>query len=430
MKFMFRRTIFFLVLSASLQQAVAEQVLIDSIVAIVDEDVISKRELESRVELISNDLNKSNRNLPEPEALYRQVLELMISDSILLQNAKGRGIKITDGQVNQAMQNIARENNLSLALFRQALINSGFKYDAYRETLRKDLTIDTLRRQYSARSSTVTEAEVDEFLRRTGKHSVEYEYRLSHILIALPDAASPEQVSTAFETANLIMDRLSQGEQFARLANKYSTGSNALQGGDLGWRKKAEVPGLFSKAILKMTPGEFAGPIRSASGFHIVSLSDRRDAQQVLTEQIRSRHILIRSNDLISEEDAKKRLNELRDQILGGEDFAKLARLYSVDYSSGAEDGDIGWMQPGGTVPEYEAVMKTLDPGQISAPFRSQFGWHIVEVTGRRTVDETEESKRKKIESQLLQQKQSEAFDIWKRRLRDEAYVVFPNVQT
>jgi peptidyl-prolyl cis-trans isomerase SurA len=427
---MIRKIIVFLILASSMQQTLAAQVLIDAIVAIVDEDVISKRELEVRIDLIRTEFTKSNRSLPEPEALYRQVLEIMISDSVMLQEAKGRGVKITDGQLNQAMQKIARENKLSLVRFRQALIDNGFEYDAYRETLRKELTIDTLRRQYSTRSSSVTETEVDDFLRRTGNESVEYEYKLSHILIDLPDAASPQQVNTAFETANSIISRLEQGEQFADLANEFSVGSNALQGGELGWRKKAEVPGLFSKAVLEMAPGEFAGPIRSASGFHIVLLSDRRNLEQVLTKQTRSRHILIRSNDLISEEDAKKRLIEIRAQILGGVDFAKLARLYSVDYSSGAEGGDIGWMEPGGTVPEYEAVAETLAPKQISEPFRSQFGWHIVEMTGRRTVDETEESKRRKIESQLLQQKQRESYDIWKRRLRDEAYVVFPDAKT
>ncbi len=413
-----------------MQLTLAAQVLIDAIVAIVDEDVISKREIDARVKLIRNDFTKANKTLPAAEALYRQVLEIMINDSVMLQEAKDRGIKITDGQLNQAMQRIARENKLSLAGFRQILIENGFEYGVYRETLRQELTIDTLRKQYSTRSSSVTEAEVDDFLRRTGNDSIDYEYKLSHILIALPDAASPEQMNTALETANQIIGRLRQGEQFAKLANEYSAGSNALQGGDLGWRKKAEVPGLFSKAILEIAPGESAGPIRSASGFHIVLLSDRRNFQQVLTEQTRSRHILIRSNDLISEEDAKNRLNELRTQILGGEDFGKVARLYSVDYSSGAEGGDIGWMESGATVPEYEAIAKNLASGEISLPFRSQFGWHIVEVTGRRTVDETEESKRRKIESQLLRQKQRESYDIWKRRLRDEAYVVFADAKT
>jgi len=424
---MIRIIIAILTLTSFTQQVMGEQKLIDSIVAIVNEDVISKRELESRIEIIRNEFAQSSRNLPEPATLYRQALEIMVSDSILLQEANSRGVKITEGQLNQAMKNIARENSLSLAGFRQALIDNGFDYEGYRRSLRKDLMINTLRRQYAARSSTVTQTEVDDFMRRTGSDGVEYEYKLAHILIALPDAASPEQVNTALEIANSIKKRLSQGEQFAQLANEFSSGSNALHGGDLGWRKKAEVPSLFSSAVLEMEPGEFAGPIRSASGFHIVSVSDRRDVQQVLTEQTRSRHILIRSNDLISEEDAKSRLNELRNQILGGEDFGKLARLHSVDYASGAEGGDIGWIEPGGTVAEYETVTKTLQPGQISQPFRSQYGWHIVEVTDRRIVDETEESRRRKIESQLLQQKQREAFDIWRRRLRDEAYVVFPN---
>jgi peptidyl-prolyl cis-trans isomerase SurA len=413
-----------------MQVVVGEQKLIDSIVAIVDEDVISKRELESRIEFILADLKRSRRNLPDSETLNRQVLDIMITDSVLLQEAKNRGVEITDGQLNQAMQRIARDNNVSLAGFRQALIQSGIEYEGYRTNIRKKLTIDTLRRQYGARSSTVTEAEVDEFMRRTGDDNTEYEYQLAHILIALPDAASPGQINTALQTTNLILQRLDQGGQFEQLANEYSAGSNALQGGDLGWRKKAGIPTLFSKAVLGMTPGEYVGPIRSPSGFHIVSLTDQRDAQQILTQQFRSRHILIRSNDLISEEDAKNRLIELRSQILAGGDFGNLARLHSVDYTSGSEGGDIGWMDPGGTVPEYEAVAKILQPGQISEPFRSQFGWHIVEVTDRRTVDETEESKRRKIESQLLQQKQREAFDIWRRRLRDEAYVVFPDVQT
>jgi peptidyl-prolyl cis-trans isomerase SurA len=413
-----------------MQAVLAEQKLIDSIVAIVDDDVISKRELESRIEIIRVDLEKSNRNLPESATLYRQVLEIMITDSVLLQEARNRGVRVTDGQLNQAMQNIARENSMSLAAFRQALINEGFKYEGYRETIRKKITIDTLRRQYGTRSSTVTRAEVDDFMHRTGGDKIEFEYQLAHILIALPDAASPGQINTALQTTNQILQRLDQGGQFESLANEYSAGSNALQGGDLGWRKKAGIPTLFSKTVLGMTPGEYVGPIRSPSGFHIVSLTDRRDAQQILTQQFRSRHILIRSNDLISEEDAKNRLDQLRDQILAGGEFDKLARLHSVDYTSGAEGGDIGWMDPGGTVPEYESVAKLLRPGQISEPFRTQFGWHIVEVTDRRTVDETEESKRRKIESQLLQQKQREAFDIWRRRLRDEAYVVFPDVQT
>jgi peptidyl-prolyl cis-trans isomerase SurA len=246
-------------------------------------------------------------------------------------------------------------------------------------------------------------------------------------LIALPDAATPDQVSEAQQTATIILTKLDQGEEFDQLANTFSAGDTALQGGDLGWRKKAEIPSLFTRHVLGLDPGGHAGPIRSASGFHIVHLKDRRDLEQVISEQVRSRHILIKPNELISEEAARNRLIEFRKRILAGEDFARLARLYSVDYISGVEGGDIGWMEPGKTAREYQAVTNLLKEGELSEPTRSQFGWHLIEVTGRRKVDETVQSKRDKIHSQLLQQKQREVFDLWKRRLRDEAYVVFPN---
>ncbi|MFV2033092.1 MAG: peptidylprolyl isomerase, partial [Gammaproteobacteria bacterium] len=356
----------------------------------------------------------------------RQVLEIMINDSILLQQAKSRGLKITDGQLNQAMQNIARENKMSLSEFRQALIGQGMDYARYRESFRKEMAIGTLQRQFTARTVEITNTEVEEFIYRSGSDTEEFEYRIAHILIPLPDGASSGQVSSASQTVQQLLERLDQGAQFGQLANEFSAGSTALEGGDLGWRKKAEIPSLFSEVVLKMKPGEYAGPLRSASGFHIVSLVDRRSLEQVLTKQTRSRHILIRPNELISEDEARDRLQSLRERILAGEDFAQLARLYSVDYTSGSQGGDIGWIEAGTTVAEYESVADTLEPGEISEPFRSQFGWHILEVTGRQTIDETKESKFNKIRSQLLVQKRIEAFDIWKRRLRDEAYVIFP----
>ncbi|MEE8365094.1 MAG: peptidylprolyl isomerase [Gammaproteobacteria bacterium] len=423
---MLRFSLLLLTLFFVIPGAKAAQQSIDSIVAIVDEDVITKRELDSRIELIRVDFAQSGRTLPEPDTLYRQVLEIMISDSILLQQAKNRGLRITDGQLNQAMQNMARENSMNLSEFRQALIGQGIDYARYRESFRKEMAIGTLQRQFTARTVEITDAEVEDFISRTGSDTSEYEYRLAHILIALPDAASSEQVDSASQTVQQLLERLDQGARFEQLANEFSAGANALQGGDLGWRKKAEIPGLFSNEVLNMEPGEYAGPLRSASGFHIVSLVERRDLEQVLTEQTRTRHILIRPNELISEDEAKNRLQSLRERILAGEDFARLARLFSVDYTSGSQGGDIGWSEAGTTVPEYESVAGLLEPGQISEPFRSQFGWHLLEVTGRRTIDETKESKFNKIHSQLLLQKRLEAFDIWKRRLRDEAYVIFP----
>ena len=427
---MTRLLIILLLAITGIQQAVAEPTPIDSIIVIVDEDIISKRELDNRIELVRIDFQQTNRRVPDPVTLNRQVLEVMIVDSILFQEAKNRGIKITDGQLNQVIQRIASQNGMNLTEFRQTLINEGIEYEEYRDSMRGEITVDTLKRQYTSRNTTLSKAEVDDFIARTGSEEIDYEYHLAHILIALPDAASPEQVSAAASMSAQILDRLNQGAEFDQLANEFSSDSNALQGGDLGWRKKASIPSLFSDVVGDMEPGDYVGPLRSASGFHIVSLVDRRFFAQVLIPQTRSRHILIRSNDLISEQEAKDRLVELREKILAGEDFADLARLYSVDYNSGALGGDIGWTSPGGTVSEYEAVTEILPPGEISEPFQSQFGWHIVEVIDRRTIDETAESKRSKIEFQLLQQKQTEAFDIWKQRLRDEAYVVYIDAQT
>lgn len=408
------------------QSAGAAQVSLDSIAAIVDESVVTERELMDRIALVKNDFKRTNRRLPGDDVLQRQVLEALINDSLLLQEARRRGIKITDGQLNQTMQRLARQNNMSLSEFRSAVIADGLDYDKYRETVRRELTLSTLSRQYSQRNATVSESEVDDFIKLSGEDDASYEYRLSHILIALPDAASPEQISEAQGIAREILSELDRGAQFDQLANTYSAGDTALQGGDLGWRKKAEIPSLFTTQILAMEPGSHAGPIRSASGFHIVHLKERRNLEQTITRQTRSRHILIKPNELVSEDDARNRLLEFRERILAGEDFGRLARLYSVDYGSGANGGDIGWMDPGTTVSEYEEAANQLEEGELSQPVRSQFGWHLIEVTGRRKIDETEQNKRRKIYSQLLEQKQREVFDLWKRRLRDEAYVVFP----
>jgi len=418
---------FFLLLIQSFDASAAQQ-SIDAIIAIVEDDVITRREIEARKTIFRTEFARSNRKLPEPETLHRQVLELMINDSILLQEAKQRGLKITDGQLNQAMQKIARDNQMDLSSFRDVLISEGIDYEKYRESIRKDLMLNALRRQYTQRTATISDEEVDDFINRNEDGSSQFEYRLAHILISLPDAATPEQISEAKVKTNEILDRLDAGEAFDQLANEYSSGSNALSGGDLGWRKKAEIPSIFTDAVTPMKAGEYAGPFRSASGYHIVYLSDKKDTEQVLTSQVRSRHILLRPNELITEEEAQTRLHELRQRIIDGEDFSRLARLYSVDYTSGAEGGDIGWMEKGQTVKEYEDIANTQEEGKISEPFRSQFGWHILEVTGRRTIDETADSKREKIYSQLLQQKQREVFGIWQQRLRDEAYVVIPDV--
>lgn len=417
---------FYLLLSGSFftSQVLAEPIAIDAIVAIVDEDVITRSEVASRLEIIRAEFATNNQRLPKAEVLNRQLMELMINESILVQQAKKRGIKISDGRLNQAMMSLAKNNQKSLTEFRDYLIAQGINYVKYREKIRQEMLLGALRRQYTARTASISKAELDGFIGQTDSGLEKAEYNISHILIALPDAASPEEISTALESANDILIRLQQGIKFNALANEFSSGSTALQGGNLGWRGRAEIPSLFSDEVLKMQPGDFAGPLRSPSGFHIITLNERRAIDQILTEQTQSRHILIRANDLISEEKAKARLVELRQRILNGEDFALLAKSNSVDYVSASAGGDIGWMAQGATVEAYQTVANTLQPGQISMPFKSLFGWHIVEVTGHRTLDETAEIKLNKVREQLLKQKQGEVFQIWRQRLRAEAYVI------
>ncbi|MCP4469187.1 MAG: molecular chaperone SurA [Gammaproteobacteria bacterium] len=418
----------FLICSMLIPQAAnAAQMSLDKIVAIVDESVITERDLNDRTQLIKIDFAKTNRRLPGEAVLKRQVLEALISDSLLQQESNRRGINITDGQLNQTMQRVARQNDMSLSEFRQSLINEGVEYDQYREAVRRELTFGNLRNQYGQRHATISDAEVDEFIKLSGGDNSNYEYRLSHILIALPDAATPEQIEKTQGTATDILSRLDQGAQFDELANTFSTGDTALRGGDLGWRKRAEIPSLFTSQIIAMEPGEHAGPIRSPSGFHIIFLRERRDLEKTMRKQTKSRHILLKPNELVSEDDVRLRLLEFRERIEAGEDFTRLARLYSVDYSTGVDGGDMGWLDPGVTVSEYEEATSLLEEGELSQPVHTRYGWHLIQVTGRRTIDETEQNKRNKIYSQLLQQKQREVFDLWRRRLRDEAYVVFPN---
>ncbi|MFT5550257.1 MAG: peptidyl-prolyl cis-trans isomerase SurA, partial [Candidatus Azotimanducaceae bacterium] len=301
-------------------QLLAAPISIDTIVAIVDEDVITRSEVDSRLKITKAEFATNNQRLPNAEVLNRQLMELMINESILIQKAKERGINITDGQLNQAMINLAKNNQKNLTEFRAFLIGQNINYVKFREKIRQEMLLGELRRQYTARTASISEAELNDFIGRTGDDLENAEYNISHILLALPDAATPEEISTALESANDILARLQQGIEFNTLANEFSAGSNALQGGNLGWRGRAEIPSLFSEEVLKMQPGDYAGPLRSPSGFHIITLNERRAIDQVLTEQTKSRHILIRANDLISEEKARERLVELRQRILNGED--------------------------------------------------------------------------------------------------------------
>ncbi len=414
-----------LLLCGVFSQALAqsEPAYIDSVVAIVEDDVITNFELSREVNKLREEYRQRGRELPLTSSLNRQVLDLMINKSILLQEARRRGVVVTETQLNSTMQNLAKRNNKTLAEFRQALIASGIDYPDFREDVRNQMIINTIDNSSARSNAEIRDQEADDFIRRNGENSGSLEYKLSHILIALPDGASTEQVQQAKKKAEEVLQKLRDGGDFYQLATEYSASSNALEGGDLGWRKLAEVPSLFANIVPTMKKGEFSDLLRSSSGFHIVKLDDKRDSEQVIVKQTHARHILIKPDKLTSDDEARTKLEDLRQQILNGADFAELARKYSADPGSKGLGGDLGWFSAGTMVPAFEKVLEKTKPGEISDVFRSRYGWHILQVLERKQVDETEESKRNKIRQQLQTQKKAEVLELWHRRLRDEAFV-------
>jgi peptidyl-prolyl cis-trans isomerase SurA len=396
---------------------------IDRIVAIVEDEVITRRQLLQEIQRIRDEFKLQGRQLPPAENIAPQVLELLINQSILLQQAKQRGVTISDSQLNRALEKLAANNRMSLGQFRRALIENGIDYRKFRDKIRREMMINTIKRSFARQNVEISDQEVDDYLRRTADQNENREYRLAHILVALPDGASSEQVGKARRLAEELVERARNGEDFGELARRHSASGTALEGGDLGWRKHAEIPSLFSDLVPTMKPGQVSDPIRAAGGFHIVRLVDLRDADQVLVEQTHARHILIKPDTVTTDKDARRQLEELRQQLQQGADFAELARQYSDDPGSKGLGGDLGWVGKGVMVPEFEQVMLATPEGEVSEVFRSPFGWHILQVLERRTVDETDESKRKKIRALLHKQKRDEVLELWQRRLRDEAFV-------
>jgi peptidyl-prolyl cis-trans isomerase SurA len=412
-----------LVLLMQANNSFAAAKFIDTAIAIVEDDVITNYELSKEVERIRNDLLKQGRQVPADVSLNRQVLELMVNKSILLQQANSRGVVITDTQLNSTLQNMARRNQMTLTQFRSALVSSGIDYNRFRQDIRDELAINHIKNQYALQNVEVSDQEVEDFLARNSDNNNAEEFKISHILIALPDAASSEQVSQARESIESIKQNIEQGADFAEQASEFSAGGNALQGGDLGWRKLAEIPSLFTNIVPKMKVGAVSEVLRSASGFHIIKLDEKRNGEQVLVEQTHARHILIKTDEITDSQQAKQKLEEIRLRIVNGDDFAELAKQYSDDPGSGGLGGDLGWFSKGPMVKEFQQVVDDTPVNEVSKVFRSPYGWHIVQVLGRRTVDETEESKRSTIRAQLQEQKKKEVLELWQRRLRDQAFV-------
>jgi peptidyl-prolyl cis-trans isomerase SurA len=404
--------------------------LLDRVVAVVNKDVITQSQLEERVGLVTRQLNQQNVQLPERATLDHQVLERMIMDRAQLQLAEDSGIKIDDLQVDRAVDRIAEQNKLSLAQFRQALEHDGVSFDKLRDDIRTEITLARLREREVDSKIQVTDSEIDNYLAdntaRKVRETANAEYDVSHILVRVPEGATPEQVETLHARATEAMKEARTGADFAKIAVTFSDAPDALQGGGLGWRTRDRLPDLFVGALDNMQPGDTSDVMRSPAGFHVIHLNDRRGVRQVSgdVEQTHARHILVRTNELVSDADAKRRIEQLRARIVQGEDFAELARLNSDD-SSAPRGGDLGWLYPGDTVPDFEAALAKLKPQELSEPVRTPFGWHLIQVLERRRGDMSSDRQRLEARKAVRERKADEAFEEWLRELRDRTYTEY-----
>jgi peptidyl-prolyl cis-trans isomerase SurA len=398
---------------------------LDSIAVVVNDDVITKRELAEKVDYFANQIRLSNGSVSDMDSLKRQVLERMIRDKIQLQQATQLGIQVDDINLNRMIDAMAKKNDLSLDELRTTLAEEGIDFADFRSQTRDELIIQELQKRMVADKVNVTSQEVRQFIEsNTQQDNSATEYHLYHILIATPESAGPEDIQLAQKKADALYQQLQQGADFKQLAVQESDGSNALNGGDLGTRKANELPELFLKAIEGLEQGDISQPVRSASGFHLLKLASTSSNIEMVT-QTHARHILIRTSADISDEDARQTLIELKQRIKDGEEFADLANEYSDDPGSKIQGGDLGWASPGTFVPEFERAMGSLTAGQISEPFKSQFGWHILQVLERREHDLGKTMLEAKAMQSIRARKIDEELRLWLRRIRDEAYVEY-----
>jgi len=413
--------------SAWAQKAAPSSVaLVDRIVAVVNSEVITSGELAERVKGVTQQLGQQGTPLPPADLLQKQVLERMIMDRLQLQLAKETALRVDDLQLDRTIARVAEGNKMSPAQFRQALERDGIQYDKFREEIRNEVVLSRLREREVDNRIVVTDNEIDYFLsQQAASPDAATEFNFSHIILRLPEQASPEAVNRQRARAEQALAQAREGGDFAKLAVAFSDAPDALQGGAMGWRSRDRLPDLYAHALEGLKPGEVSDIIRSPAGFHLIKLIGRRGGgQPAVVEQTHARHILIKTSELVSEDDAKRKLDNLRERIVNGADFGELAKLNSDDASS-IKGGDLGWVYPGDTVPEFERVMNSLKEGQVSEPFASPFGWHLVQVLERRKSDVSGERKRQAARVILRERKADEAYQEWLRQLRDRAFVEY-----
>jgi peptidyl-prolyl cis-trans isomerase SurA len=400
-------------------------VLVDRIVAVVNKDVVTYSELNEAVGMAERQLRRQGTPAPERAVLERQMLERLILDKAQLQLARESGLRIDDLQLDRAVERIAQSNNMTLADFRRALEADGVSFDAWRNDVRQQMTMARLREREVENRVQVTDSEVDLFLEQLKTRPAEgAEYNLAHVLVRVPEGASPERIRQARGRAEQALAEAKSGVPFARVAASYSDAPDALQGGVIGWRSHERLPEIFAEALLHLKPGEVSEPLRSPAGFHILQLLDMRGSTtEAPVQQTRLRHILVRTNEAVSEAEARRKLLELRDRIVsGGADFAELARVHSDD-GTATRGGELDWVYPGDTVPEFERAYQELKIGEVSPPVRTPFGYHLIQVLERRSSDLSPERKRLQARQALRERKADEAYQEWLRQLRDQTYV-------
>ncbi|HET9700334.1 MAG TPA: peptidylprolyl isomerase [Burkholderiales bacterium] len=404
--------------------APAAPVPVDRIVAVVNDEAITRTELTERAAIIERQLRQQGVALPPKETFEKQVLERLIIDRAQLQFANETGLRVDDAQLDRALRRIAEDNKLSIQQLREAVEKDGVPFAKFREQVRSEIILSRLREREVENRVVVSDAEIDQYLAtQEAQAGKSVEYSISHILVRVPEQASPEQIQAQRRRADQALAEVRSGKDFAQVAAAFSDAPDGLQGGNMGWRAPARLPAIFAEVAEKMRPGEVSAVLRSPAGFHIVKLVDKRGADAaVAITQTHARHILIKTSELVSEADARNRLIQLKERIENGASFADLARLQSED-GSAANGGDLGWVSPGDTVPEFERAMDALRPNQISDPVQSPFGWHLIQVLERRTQDVTKDRQRLVARQAIRARKADEAYQEWLRQLRDRAYV-------
>ena len=398
--------------------------LLDRIAAIVNDGIVLRSELDAQMDSVTKRLTEQKVELPSQSVLRQQVLDRLIVQEIEAQQAKRVGLTVSDEQLNAALQEIAARNKIPFDQLPTALAAQGVDYKLYRDSMRKELTLNTLRQRDVIARITVTPHELEQYLDRQQSAAANDEFNVSHILLSLPAAATPQQLTEIAAKAQDLVARAQKGEDFGQLAIANSNSQTALDGGQLGWRKGSQLPQFILDLVTKMKPGEVSAAVRTPSGFHIVKLNERRGGEaQVIVNQIHVRHILMKTNELDDDETVRQKLARLRERILAGEDFAGIASTTSQDPGSAPDGGDLGWNGPGTFVPEFDKAIAELKPNEITEPFKTRYGWHIVQMLGTRTYDSTDDVRRQKAYAAIRESKADEETELWLRRLRDEAFV-------